>query len=304
MRVKTIISVSLLLILAFFTFMGRLYSTLGDAVGAIIWAILCVIIMGLMLFGAAYARKHQGSFSKALHCVGYGLGLVYFVLGLLFMVPSASHFFYVNSEKHNIQVQADTVIARTNEMFKAYKKQTENRALRLETEIKNTQYTSAGWELFSKAFPGKKYSASLPGTERSTFLDVLLLPYNQNFPEWDQALESEFVDKLVNGWSLFYSPSNCNLLANKVKSYSKELREGFTKLSPMERVQGESPEFNISVNADLMANKFKNNESSPVWSAILIIVLLLSCAEFVFIQLPHVRKRKKKDPIYEQGFTL
>ena len=122
MKLKTLVSILLLIVIMAFFFMGQYYQTLGDTIGAITMTLILFALMGALAWGATTARQREGSFSTVLHVVGFVIGVVYLVVGGLFVVPTGSHFFYVNSEKQDIQEQADTVIARTNEMLVFYKK--------------------------------------------------------------------------------------------------------------------------------------------------------------------------------------
>lgn len=305
MKIKTFISLFLLLlgIMPFFL-MGSYYQSLGDFGGSLVLTLVAIGVMLLLLWGATAARAHVGRFSKIIHISGWVLGVIYFLIGIVFVIPRASHFFYVNNEQINIQAEADTVIAHTNEMFARYKKKVDDRSARLEQEIKNTQTTPNGMNEFNQAYPNKNYNPQLPATERVAFYQVLMSDYNSIFDTWSNELEPAFTEKLVQNFGLFSAPANVYLLVTTVEQYSQQLKDSFTKTSPMERLHNEKPEFDYYVYAQNLTNRFTNDETSSVWNILLGLLILLSGAAFLLVKLDHVDPQRGKDPIYDQGIPL
>lgn len=305
MKIKTLISFLLLLVAIMpFFLMGIYYQSLGDLGGSVVLTLVVIGVMLLLLWGATVARAHVGRFSKIIHISGWVLGVIYFLIGFVYVVPKASHFFYVNNEQINIQAEADTVIAHTNDMFALYKKKADNRSARLEQEIKNTQTTPNGMNVFNQAYPNKNYSPQLPATERVAFYQVLMSDYNSIFDTWSNELEPAFREKLVQNFGLFSAPANVYLLVTTVDQYSQQLKNGFTRTSPMERLHNEMPEFKCSVNAENLTNRFTNDETSSVWNILIALLILLSGASFLLVKLDHVDSQRGKDPIYDQGIPF
>lgn len=304
MKLKTLISVVLLIILMVFFFMGQYYQSLGDAVTAITMTLIVFVLMGGLAWGATVARQREGSFSAILHIGGIVIGFIYLVIGGLFVVPVSSHFFYVNSEKQNIQVQADSVISRTNEMLAVYKKKANNRAQRLEQDLKNSRYTQAGREEFEQAYPNKQYDSKMPSTERMVFSNRLLSVFNNIENEWETTYEPEFTSKLAQNWSTLYAPENSRLLSKTVKDYSEKLRDAFTSTTPFEHLRGEQPTFDSIVTADYIVNEFRSSKTDLVWNIVLLILLLFSAASFIFVQSTHVKTQTKKDQISGLGYDI
>lgn len=305
MKLKTLVSIVLLIVIMVFFFCGRYYQKLGNTVEAVIMTLIFLILMGGLLWGATAARQREGAFSSALKIIGVILGIVYIIVGMLYIIPVSSHFFYVNNEKHIIQTQADTIIARTNDMLSTYKKMANNRALRLEQDIIKSQYTNSGISEFREAYPNKAYNSKLPSNERIAFGDRLLSTFNNVKKEWETYYEPAFSDKLAHNWSVFYSVENARLLKNIVKDYSSKLQETYQKsTSPFERLRGEQPTFENQVSADYIVEKFENSETSGVWNIVLVILLFLSAASFVFVQNTHVKKQRKNDKILDLGYDL
>ena len=305
MKLKTLVSILLLIVIMAFFFMGQYYQTLGDTIGAITMTLILFALMGALAWGATTARQREGSFSTVLHVVGFVIGVVYLVVGGLFVVPVGSHFFYVNSEKQNIQEQADTVISKTNEMLSLYKKMADNRAQRLEQDLINSQYTPTGRADFAQAYPNKVYDSKMPSAERIAFGNRLLSTFNNIKDEWENQFEPEFSSKLAHDWSAFYSPENSQLLANKVSEYSSQLQDAYKKTtSPFERLRGEKPEFEKNVSANYIVQKFQNSDTSVAWNIILMILLIISASSFIFVQSTHVKTQKKKDPIFDLGHNI
>lgn len=305
MKLKTLVSILLLIVIMTFFYMGHYYQTLGDQVGSITMTLIIFVLMGLLLWGATAARQREGSFSTVLHIVGIVLGILYFIVGALFVVPKSSHFFYVNGEKQNIQAQADTVIERTNEMLAVYKKMVDNRSLRLKRDIINSQKTPAGKAEFAKAYPNKAYNIGMDSIEKKNFGESLLRAYHEIKVEWENQFRPEFSSKLAHDWSAFDSPGNSLLLANKVSEYSYNLQDAYQKYhSPFEKLRGEQPVFEKEVTAGYIVDEFESNETSVVWNIVLLILVILSASSFIFVQGTHVKTQKKKDPILETGQNL
>lgn len=305
MKLKTFVSIALLIVIMVFFFFGRYYQKLGNTVEAVTMTLIFLVLMGGLAWGATAARQREGAFSSVLNIIGIILGIIYIVVGILFVVPVSSHFFYVNNEKHIIQNQADTVIARTNEMLSTYKKMANNRALRLEQDIIKSQYSYSGISDFRAAYPNKSYDSKLPSTERIAFGNRLLSIFNNIKNEWDTYYEPAFSEKLAHNWSILYSVENARLLKNVVKDYSNRLQESYQKsTSPFERLRGEQPVFEKQVSADYIVEKFENTETSGIWNIVLVILLFLSAASFVFVQNTHVKKQRKNDKILDLGYDL
>lgn len=305
MKLKTLVSIVLLIILMVFFFMGQYYQSLGDTVSASTMTLIVFVLMGALALGATASRQREGSFSNILHIIGIIIGIIYLAVGGLFVVPMSSHFFYVNGEKQNIQVQADTVISRTNEMLAVYKKMADNRAQRLEQDLINSQYTPAGLAEFEKAYPQKQYNSKMPSTERIAFGNRLLTDFNNIKNEWETTYSIEFTSKLAQDWSALYAPENSQLLAKTVKEYSKKLQDAFqNSTTPFERLRGEHPVFDKGVTADYIVNEFACDKTSSVWNVVLFILLILSAASFFFVQSTHVKTQTKKDPIFDLGHDI
>ena len=161
--------------------MGYYYQSMGDIGGSLLLTIFFIGIMLLLMWLATLCRAHEGRYSKIIHLLGWLMGVGYLLVGIIMIIPTASHFFYVNSEKKSIQAEADSIIKRTDNMFVLYKKQVNNRAARLEQEILNTRTTPNGLTRFSNAYPQKNYSPQLPSSERTTFYNVLMSNYNPDY---------------------------------------------------------------------------------------------------------------------------
>lgn len=305
MKLKTLVTIVLLIILMVFFYMGQYYKTLGDSVSAGTMTLIVFALMGGMACGATAARQREGSFSSILHIVGIVIGVIYIIIGGFAIVPTSSHFFYVNGEKQNIQAQADTVISRTNEMLAVYKKMADNRAQRLEQDLINSQYTPSGQADFAKAYPNKKYDSRMPSTERIAFGSRLMSDFNNIKSEWETTYETEFRSKLAQDWSALYAPENSRLLAKTVKEYSVKLHDAFkSSTTPFERIRGEQPEFDKSVTADYIVNEFIGDKTNSAWNIVLWILVILSAASFIFVQSTHVKPQNKKDPIFDRGYDI
>ncbi len=304
MKIKTFISLIILIVVMPFFSMGTYYKTLGDLSSSLILTVIVIGVMLLLLWGATAARAHVGRFSKLIHISGWVIGAIYLLIGFAFVIPPASHFFYVNNEQINIQAEADSVIIQTNSMLALYKKKVNDRAARLEEDIKKSQLTPNGRYLFSQAYPNKSYTSQLPSTERIAFYQVLMTAYDPIYDEWSNRLEPEFMSKLVQEFGLFSAPANVYLLANTVEQYSKQLHDGFQTTSRWERLNKETPNFDNSVYAQNLTNRFTNDETSVVWNILLALLIVISGASFLLVKLEHVDPQRRKDPIYNQGIPL
>lgn len=306
MKLKTIVSALLLLIVMGFFFMGQFYTTLGDTMGSLILTFILTVLLGALMAIATLCRERQGSFSKVLHITGFVIVVVYIIVGTFYVVPRASHFFYVNSSKQDIQAQADTVITRTDQMFAEYKKQAGSRALKLAQDLKNSQLTQQGRTEFQSAYGGLTWNDSLPTAQQNAFRNTLMVEYNRFWDKWNGSgnLRKQFKEMLANDWSAFYSPSNASNLAARVSEYSEKLAENFTKQSPFERLRNEKKTFDTSVNADYIVEKFTGNDTSTAWNIVLFILILFSASAAIFVQSTHVKTQTKKDPIFDTGYEL
>lgn len=304
MKLKTLVSLLSLMGIMFVFYMGHYYKMLGDVAGSLFLTLVVFALMAGILWIATAARQRQGSFSEILHIVGIAVGVVYIAVGALYIVPEGSHFFYVMGETNNMQIEVDTVISQTDKMFAEYESRAEDRALHLKQKIDNSRYSLTGKEDFEKAYPKKNWSYSFATTEEEIFLGQLYRNLKPEKVEW-KGIKEECQLYIVDNWELFMSPVNVKILDEKVKEYGRVLKKDYEGIkSPYERLYGENPTFNQQVSAQAIVDKIQGSDTDGVWNIILFLILIVSASAFIFVQSSHIKKQKKDDPIYEQGYDL
>lgn len=301
MKRKTIITFIGIIPLLIMAYIGQLYISLGNQTESVVTIGIWTVILGLLFFGAYYGRSKTGAYSESWNIMGWIFAGLFLICGAYYFVPRTAHFMYVNGGKYFIRNRIDSKLQQMDAVFDAYKNQSVNRADKLYQDIK-ISLTDAD---FKKVYPNQSRDVQFATTQQNTFEQLLIdQQYYDMLNNWNDVVREQIQDKLVDNWNIFMAPENVNISIKTITDNKNLLEKKFSVTNPVEQFQGVTPEFsdaNVLSDIETLKEEFTNKNGISIFGIILaIILLLLSCSSFVFIQRDRIKKIKN-NPVFDEG---
>lgn len=200
--IANIIALAALAGLGVVSFFGALlHSPDGSPGGPIIGAICLVVGLGFLLFLGIYAKGAESNAEKW-RFVEWACLALYIVVAIFTAKPFL-RFFYVNSQKSELQKQATSELQAIQSIYKNYNKQCEQSMALAKEQIEN--YKFSGYKSANDSL--KKYVDT-----RCTDLDFW---YNNALPvvKEKEHPELDSLNTLISNWSIMQLPNIAQQLA-------------------------------------------------------------------------------------------
>lgn len=211
--IANILAIAALATIGVLTFFGSLlHSNDGKPGGAIIWAVVIVAVLGFLLFMSIKAKKAPDNPDKWKYVEWSSLAL-YAVAAILFS-SSFNRFFYIVSEKENLQHSARADIKAIKDVRLAYESQQRtalnNAAEQLENYLASKQSDSDALSEYASSI-----SYDVSGWAKKAE-SIVKLPIDKELKELEHRVED---------WNMMDLPSLAIQIKNKVESTHADLEE-------------------------------------------------------------------------------